>query len=327
MFSGIQPSGEASLGNYLGLIQPAVSLIDDYECIYCIVDLHAITQPYETERMPERVFELAVSLISAGLDPDRCTLFVQSDVPEHTELAWLFNTVTPIGDLQRMTQFKEKSQGLDSVNAGLLNYPVLQAADILLYLADLVPVGDDQRQHLELSREVARRWNRRFGDYFPEPEALIGPGRRIRGLDGVKKMSKSLNNGIPLIAEPDEFRRIVGTAVTDPARVARSDPGNPHVCNVFALHEFFTDPAERDTIEIQCQTAEIGCVDCKRLLADNISRDLAPIQEGARELRQHPDRVREALAAGAEEARAIARETLAEVKERMGLGHAAPARR
>ncbi len=319
VFSGIQPSGEAHLGNYLGAIRRWVELIDEYDCFYCIVDLHAITQDYEVEDMPERVFDLAASLIASGLDPERCTIFVQSHVPEHTELTWLFNTVTPLGDLGRMTQFKEKSGGRESVNAGLLNYPILQAADILLYHADLVPVGEDQRQHLELTREIARRWNARFGEYFPEPEALIGGGNRVLGLDGVSKMSKSKDNIIPLLGSPETIRGAVRTAVTDPARVRKDDPGNPHVCNVFALHEFFTDPADREDIEIRCQTATIGCVECKRLLADNLAGGLAPIRERAAELAAHPGRVRAALEAGAARAREVAQGTIAEARRRMGL--------
>ena len=227
--------------------------------------------------------------------------------------------MTPLGDLQRMTQFKEKAGASESVNAGLLNYPVLQAADILLYRAGLVPVGEDQRQHLELTREIARRWNTRFGDYFPEPQPLIGPGRRVRGLDGVAKMSKSRDNIIPILATPDDLRRTIGTAVTDPARVRKDDPGNPHVCNVFALHGFFSEAAEREDIEIGCQTATIGCVECKRRLADNLVEELAPIREKAEELRAHPDRVYEILDEGARRSRVIARETIAEVCERMGL--------
>ncbi len=263
---------------------------------------------------------MAVSLIAAGIDPERCTLFVQSQVPEHAELTWLFNTVTPVGDLGRMTQFKEKSAGQESVNAGLLNYPVLQAADILLYRADYVPVGEDQRQHLELSREVARRWNARFGDLFPEPETLVGTGSRIRGLDGVSKMSKSKDNTVRFLAEPEELWDRVRTAVTDPARVRKDDPGNPHVCNVYALHEFFTDPANREDIEIRCQTAGIGCVACKRMLADNIAEKLEPARERAADLRAHPDRLVEILTAGADRARAEAERTMREVRERMGVG-------
>ncbi|MFQ5889359.1 MAG: tryptophan--tRNA ligase [Gemmatimonadota bacterium] len=319
IFSGIQPSGEAHLGNYLGAIQGWAALIDRYDCIYCIVDLHAITIPYEPADLQTRVLDMAVSLIASGLDPERCTIFVQSDVPEHAELQWMLNTVTPLGELQRMTQFKEKANRMETVSAGLLNYPVLQAADILLYRADFVPVGEDQRQHLELTREIARRWNARFGEYFPEPEALIGEGRRVLGLDGASKMSKSEGNTIPLLASPEELHAVIRTAVTDPARVRMDDPGNPNVCNVYALHGHFTSPEERDEIEIRCQTATIGCVECKRRLATHVAEQLAPIREKARELTENPHRVREILSTGAERCRGIARQTLGEVRERMGL--------
>jgi tryptophanyl-tRNA synthetase len=320
VFSGIQPSGEVHLGNYLGAIKNWVDLTDDYECIYCIVDLHAITIPYQVDELPERVFDVAVSLVASGLEPDRCTLFVQSHVPEHVELQWLFNTVTPLGDLGRMTQFKDKSERVESVSAGLLNYPVLQAADILLYLAEYVPVGEDQRQHLELTREIARRWNARFGELFPEPDALIiGPGRRVLGLDGVAKMSKSQDNVIPLLATPEELASVIRSAVTDPARKRRDDPGNPHVCNIFSLHGGFSSAAEREEIEARCQTAEIGCVDCKLKLATNIAETLAPIRERADELRAKPELIRDILAEGAERARAIAGPVMAEAYDRMGL--------
>ncbi len=319
VFSGIQPTGELHLGNYLGAVKNWVSLTEDYECIYCIVDLHAITVPYEPDQMPDRVFDLAVSLLAAGLDPDRCTLFVQSAVPEHTELAWILNTVTPLGDLRRMTQFKQKAAREESVNAGLLNYPVLQAADILLYRGERVPVGEDQLQHLELTREVARRWNGRFGEYFPEPEPLVSHAPRILGLDGASKMSKSEGNTIPMLADEEELQSTVGRAVTDPARVRRDDPGNPHVCNIFALHDHFSTREERDEVEVRCQTADLGCVECKRRLASNVAEELAPIRERARQLEDDPDRVYQILEAGAERCRAIARETLEEVYDRMGL--------
>lgn len=321
IFSGIQPSGEMHIGNYLGAVRNWVALLDSYDSFYCIVDLHAITIAYDPQDLEQRVLDLAVGLMASGLDPERCTLFVQSAVPEHAELQWLLGTVTPLGELQRMTQFKDKTRNLESVNAGLLTYPVLQAADILLYLGEHVPVGEDQRQHLELTREIARRWNSRFGDYFPEPQPLILPeGRRILGLDGALKMSKSTGNAIPLLSEPDGLRALIRTAVTDPARVRKDDPGNPHVCNVFALHGHFTPSAERDDIEILCQTAGIGCVDCKSRLADNLVETLAPVRERARELGEHPERVREILADGAARARGVARETIGEVRERMGLG-------
>ncbi|MEE8488638.1 MAG: tryptophan--tRNA ligase [Gemmatimonadota bacterium] len=320
IFSGIQPSGELHLGNYLGAVQNWVGLLADYDAFYCIVDLHAITTAYEPAELSQRVFDMAVGLLASGLDPELCTLFVQSAVPEHAELQWFLGTVTPLGELQRMTQFKDKSQDVESVSAGLLTYPVLQAADILLYLGEYVPVGEDQRQHLELTREIARRWNARFGSYFPEPQALITEGKRVLGLDGASKMSKSQGNTIPLLTEPEEMRVLLRTAVTDPARVRRSDPGNPHVCNVFALHAHCTQTAERDDIEILCQTAGIGCVDCKNQLADNLAAMLAPVRERAQAFRNHPERVWEILAAGGARARSVARDTIAEVRERMGLG-------
>ncbi len=319
VFSGIQPSGEAHLGNYLGAIRNWVELTEEYDCIYSIVDLHAITVPYEVDEMPGRVFDLAVSLLAAGLDPDRCTLFVQSQVPEHAELAWLLNTVTPLGDLQRMTQFKEKAGRQESVDAGLLNYPVLQAADILLYRGQVVPVGEDQLQHLELTREIARRWNARYGELFPEPEPLIGRGRRVLGLDGVAKMSKSRDNTIRLLADPGEIQERLRPAVTDPARVRRDDPGNPNVCNVYALHGHFSPPEEREDVEIRCQTASIGCVECKRRLGEHMARELAPVRERARELQEDPDRVHEILREGARRCRKIAGETLDRAYELMGL--------
>ncbi|MFW6202485.1 MAG: tryptophan--tRNA ligase, partial [Gemmatimonadota bacterium] len=320
VFSGMQPTGLAHLGNYLGALRAWVELQDRAECIYCIVDYHAITVPYEAGALQARIFDLAVSFLAAGLDPDRCTIFVQSDVPEHTELAWLLNTVTPLGDLERMTQFKDKASREESVAAGLLNYPVLQAADILLYRATRVPVGEDQVQHLELTREIARRWNRRFGEYFPEPEPIVGGAKRIRGLDGEAKMSKSRGNTVGMLDEPDAIREAVATAVTDPQRVRRSDPGRPEVCNVFDLHGHFTPRDRVAEIEGACRAAEIGCVECKRQLAENIVERFAPMRERAAEYRARPGRVREILGDGAARCRAIARRTMREVRERMGLG-------
>ncbi len=243
VFSGVQPSGEAHLGNYLGAFRQWVNLQDTYECFFCIVDQHAITGQYDPAVLPQRIFDMAVSLLAVGLDPDRCSIFVQSEVPEHTELAWLFNAVTPVGELERMTQYKDKSSRLESIPAGLLNYPILQAADILIYKAEAVPVGEDQLQHLELAREIARKWNAQYGEIFPEPQAIVGGNRRIMGLDGEAKMSKSLGNTVGILAEPDEIWTQIRTAVTDPQRIRKDDPGRPEVCNVYSLHEFFTDPA------------------------------------------------------------------------------------
>jgi tryptophanyl-tRNA synthetase len=231
-FSGIQPSGIAHLGNDLGAIRNYVRLQHEYEAIYCIVDYHALTSTHDPDLLRERTRDMAASLLALGLDPEQCTLFVQSHRPEHTELAWIFNTITPLGELERQTQFKEKAQRQESVAAGLLNYPVLQAADILLYRAELVPVGEDQVQHLELSREIARKWNAEFGgghDYFPEPKPLLTEAKRIMGLDGQAKMSKSLGNTIGLLDTPDEIWQKLRPAKTDPARVTRKDPGTPEL--------------------------------------------------------------------------------------------------
>jgi len=320
IFSGMQPSGEAHLGNYLGALRRWVELQDEYECIFCIVDDHAITAGGDPSELPRRTFDLAVSFLAVGLDPERSTIFVQSDVPEHTELAWLFNAVTPIGDLERMTQFKDKSKRFESVPAGILNYPILQAADILLYKADAVPVGEDQKQHLELTRDIARKWNGAYGEgFFPQPEPLIGEAGRILGLDGEAKMSKSMGNTVPILAEPDEIWERVRTAVTDPQRVRRDDPGRPEVCNVFSLHEHLTDSERLPDIASQCRAGTRGCVDCKRILAESIAETFAPMRARAAEFEENPARVREILDSGAARARAIASETVAEVRRRMGL--------
>ena len=325
IFSGVQPTGEAHLGNYLGAFKQWVELQDSADCIFSIVDYHAITVAYDPAELQKRTFDMAVSLLAAGLDPDKCTIFVQSAVPEHTELAWLLNTVTPLGELERMTQFKDKSSGMESIPAGLLNDPVLQAADILLYRADAVPVGEDQLQHLELTREIARRWNRQFGDYFPEPQALIGKAGRIRGLDGGAKMSKSRGNTVGMLESPESIAAKVRTAVTDPQRVKRSDPGRPEVCNVFSLHGFFTPAEDVARIDLECRSAELGCVACKRMLAESIARAFEPMRERAAEYGAHPERVHEILGDGAARCRRLAQETIREVRERMGFYQSVPA--
>jgi len=320
IFSGIQPSGELHIGNYLGAVRNWVQLQDRYECIYCIVDYHAITGTYEPEDLRRRTREMAVSLFAAGLDPKKSTLFVQSMVPEHTELAWVFNSVTPLGELERQTQFKDKAQRQESVNAGLLIYPVLQAADILLYRADLVPVGEDQVQHLELAREIARKWNTKFAsELFFEPKPLLTATRRIMGLDGQTKMSKSLGNTIGLLEEPDEVWAKLRPAMTDPARVRRTDPGTPEICNIYHLHKAFNDEATVEHVAVQCRSAGWGCIDCKKVLLDGMMRELTPIRERARELEAHPERVTDALAEGAARSGKIARETMRVVRETMGL--------
>ena len=320
IFSGIQPSGELHIGNYLGAIRNWVQLQHQHECIYCVVDYHAITGSYEPDDLRRRTSDMVISLLAAGLDPEKCTLFIQSMVPEHTELQWIFNTVTPLGELERQTQYKDKASRQESVLAGLLNYPVLQAADILLYRAEAVPVGEDQLQHLELSREIARRWNAKFGvDYSPEPRPLLTATRRIMGLDGRAKMSKSLGNTIGLLEEPDSIWEKLRPAVTDPARVRRTDPGTPEVCNIYHLHQAFSDAATVGHVAVQCRSAGWGCVDCKRVLFESIRRELDPIRERAAELRERPELVRDVLEQGAARCRAIASETMREVKQRMGL--------
>jgi tryptophanyl-tRNA synthetase len=247
VFSGIQPSGELHIGNYLGAVQNWVKLQTQHDCLFCVVDLHAITQPYDPATLPSLTMEMAISLYAAGLDPDQCIVFVQSHVVEHTELNWLLTTVAPLGELERQTQFKDKAQRQESVPMGLLAYPVLQAADVLLYKASLVPVGEDQVQHLELMREIARRWSNRFADgYFPEPQPLLTKTRRVLGLDGKAKMSKSLGNTIGIFESPEAIWEKLRPAATDPARVTRKDPGTPEICNIFTLHQGFSPP---DTVE------------------------------------------------------------------------------
>lgn len=322
VFSGMQPTGEAHLGNYLGALRQWVELQDQADCIFCVVDYHAITAPYDQATLAGRTFDMAVSFLAAGLDPDRCTIFVQSDVPEHTELAWLLNTVTPVGDLERMTQYKEKAEGMESIPSGILNYPILMAADILLYRATMIPVGEDQLQHLELTREVARRWNHRFGEFFPEPKGILSSARRIRGLDGQAKMSKSMGNTIGMLDSPDAITQALRGAVTDPQRIRRSDPGRPEVCNVFTLHGHFTDPEQVAEIEKGCRAATLGCVQCKGMLAEAIGETFAPIRERAAEYRARPELVHEILGDGAARCRRLAGETLREVRDRMGLEYA-----
>jgi len=320
IFSGIQPSGEITIGNYLGAIRNWVKLIEQYDSIFCIVDLHAITVAYEPSELRRKTFEAAAANIAAGLDPEKCTLFVQSEVPEHAELTWYFNTVTPMGDLGRMTQFKEKSKlHSENINVGLFDYPVLQAADILLYKADRVPVGEDQVQHIELSREIARKFNARFGDIFPEPQALLSPTPRIMGLDGKSKMSKSMNNYIGLVEEPDSIRKKLSTALTDENRKRRNDPGNPDICNIFTLHKNFSSAEEVESIDSECRKAGIGCVDCKKMLGDNMLRELDPIRTRYRELLGKPDEVAEPLRRGADRCREIAGTVMDEVRKAMGL--------
>ena len=320
VLSGIQPSGTIHLGNYHGAIKNWVAMLDEYDCYFCIVDYHAMTVPYDPARMPELVFDAACVNMACGLDPERCVLFIQSHVIEHTELAWIFNCITPLGEAMRMTQFKEKSEEhKQHVNLGLLTYPVLQAADILLYRARFVPVGEDQVQHIELAREIARKFNNTFGEYFPEPSAKLTQAARIKGLDGRKKMSKSLNNYIGMTDPPEVVWSRLRGAFTDPARKRKNDPGHPEVCNIFSLHKVYSHPTEVMEIDADCRSAKIGCVECKKRLAARIDAANAPVIERYRALHADPDRVRDVLKEGAKKAKALAVETMEEVRRRTGL--------
>lgn len=320
IFSGIQPTGEIHLGNYVGAIRNWVYLQDEYDCIFSVVDYHAITIEYPAEEMKKRTLDTAVILLACGLTPEKANIFVQSHVQEHTELAWIFNTVTPIGEVERMTQFKDKArQHRANINMGLMDYPVLQAADILLYKAGYVPVGEDQVQHIELCREVARKFNARFSPIFPEPEELLSLAPRILGVDGQSKMSKSLGNYIGILEEEGDVWEKLRTAVTDVNRVRRKDPGNPEVCNIYTIHRAFSDNSMLIEIDKGCTTAGIGCIDCKKMLFENLKKELEPIRYKASELQGNMDYVMDVLAQGAAACKKTATATMDEVHRAMGL--------
>ncbi len=319
VFSGARPTGRQHIGNYLGAIQNYVALQQDYECVYCIVDIHALTTLENTSRLQEDIHEMMLDWLAAGLDPQKSILFVQSHVPEVMELYTLLGMITPLSWLLRVPTFKEKARMQpQNVNYGLVGYPVLMTADIVLYKAEIVPVGEDQLPHLELAREIARRFNALFGDTFPEPKAKLTSFPMVLGLNGAQKMGKSYNNHVELAATPEETKKLVVTAVTDPARQYRSDVGHPEVCNVFSLHRFFSS-GRIDEIAAECSSAGIGCVDCKKILAENINAALADLRERRASFAARPKYVAEVLADGANRAKAIAAETLAEVKGKMGL--------
>lgn len=320
VFSGIQPTGSLHLGNYVGAVQNWVRMQETHDCIICIVDLHALTIAYDPRTYQEQVMGMATDLLACGIDPARCILFVQSHVPEHAELQWLLATIAPLGALERMTQYKDKArQHEDNLNLGLLAYPVLQAADILLYRAEAVPVGEDQAQHLELTREIARKFNYRFGEVFPEPETILTHARRLPGLDGLAKMSKSRYNTIDLTDTAVEVWAKLRPAVTDPARKRRTDPGDPNNCPIGLMHDAISSAEQQDYITWGCTTAGIGCIDCKKILNENVNRLLDPIRTRRAELIARPDEVRAVLREGAARARAIARETMRAVRAAMGL--------
>jgi tryptophanyl-tRNA synthetase len=318
IFSGIQPSGVVHLGNDLGAVRNYVKLQFEFEAIYCIVDYHALTSTHDPDVLRTRTREMAASLLALGLDPDRCTLFVQSHRPEHTELAWLFTTVTPVSWLERTPTYKEKRLTQpDDINHGLLTYPVLQAADIAIYKASRVPVGKDQAAHLELSREIVRTFNSRYGETFPEPQAVFTEAPTVLGTDGVRKMSKSVGNTIDVLGDPALIRKQIMSMVTDTKRILRTDPGRPEVCNVCQLHRFFGPDWEE--IQDGERTARTGCVDTKKLLADRVVAHYATARERYIELLAHPDEVDGVLEAGADRLRPMADATMDEVRRKMGL--------
>ena len=318
IFSGIQPSGIVHLGNDLGAIRNYVALQSEFEAIYCIVDYHALTTVHDGELIRQRTRDMAASLLALGLDPERCTLFVQSHRPEHTELAWLLATVTPASWVERTPSFKEKREARpEDVNHALLTYPVLQAADIAIYKAAIVPVGGDQAAHLELSREIVRAFNRTYGETFPEPKAVHTETPVVLGTDGVRRMSKSIGTTIEVLADPAVIRKQVMSMVTDTLRILRTDPGRPEVCNVCQMHRFFGTDLE----EIQGgeRTARTGCVDTKKLLADRIVAHYAPARERYLELMARPADIEGILEAGADRLRPRAEATMDEVRHKMGL--------
>ena len=318
-FSGIQPSGRLHIGNYFGAIKQWIALQDSYEPVFGIVDFHGMTARYDPKDMPVRVLDAAASYLAAGLDPAKSIIMLQSLVLEHLELAWILNCITPMGRLSRIPTFKDKvRQNPDNVNMGLFGYPVLMAADILLYKSEIVPVGEDQVPHLEFTREMARRFNSVFGETFPEPAEVLSKGAKIVGTDGVNKMSKSLDNCIYLDDTDEEISKKLATAVTDPARKRRTDPGDPEVCNIYAYHQIFSTPEEIAYCAEGCRSAGIGCVDCKRIVAAHIQEMVAPVRERRKELLTRPSDVRDILRAGADRARPIAQETMREVRDKIG---------
>jgi tryptophanyl-tRNA synthetase len=319
VFSGIQPSGASHLGNYLGAQVNYVALQDQYDAIYAIVDYHAMTTIHDGALMRQLTHEMVLDLLAVGLDPERCALIRQSDFPEHAELAWIFNTVVPVAWAERTPTYKEKrEQGVEN-SLGLLDYPVLQAADIVIYKASRVPIGKDQAVHLEMSREIVRAFNRRYGPIFPEPRPVFTDAPVVLGTDGVRKMSKSAGNTIPIFAEPDEIRRLVTSMVTDPLRIRRTDLGRPEVCNVCQLHRYFGS----DFLQIQDgeRTARTGCVETKGLLAERIIEHFRPMRERRRQLAADPAHVERVLAASAEKVRPILELTMQEVRAATGIGH------
>ncbi|MHB8806408.1 MAG: tryptophan--tRNA ligase [Anaerolineaceae bacterium] len=321
VFSGARPTGRQHLGNYLGAVKNYVKLQDDYDCIYCIVDIHALTTMETTKDLKSNTLEMALDWLAAGVRADETIIFIQSHVPEVMELHTMLSMVTPLGKLTDLPTFKEKvREQPNNVNYGLVGYPVLMAADILLYKANFVPVGVDQAPHIEFTREVARSFNFRYGkNVLVEPQMKVTEVPKVLGIDGQQKMGKSLNNHIEIAATPEETQQRIMQMVTDPARIKRSDPGNPDVCNVFSMHKVFSSKEEIDMVNVECRRAGIGCVDCKKLYAKNLNAHLAPFREQRSMLAMKPQEIWDILDEGARRARIIATETMREVRDAIGL--------
>ena len=322
ILSGMRPTGKLHLGNLVGALSNWVRLQDEYDSYHFVADWHMLTTDYaDTSSLQENIREMVTDWLAAGLDPKKATFFVQSRILEHAELHLIFSMITPLGWLERVPSYKEQLENIrdrDLHMYGFLGYPVLQAADILMYKANAVPVGEDQVPHIELTREIARRFNHFYGAIFPEPEAQLTHSPRLPGTDG-RKMSKSYGNAIYLSDPPAVVEKKVAGMMTDPARQRRTDPGNPDVCPVFDHHKIFSSQALIDRVNRECRTAEIGCVECKKLMAAALNEKLAPIQERRKQYEQNPQRVWEILDEGTARARKVAEATMSEVRQAVNL--------
>jgi tryptophanyl-tRNA synthetase len=321
VFSGARPTGRQHLGNYLGAIKNYVALQDDYECVYCIVDLHALTTVEDTVNLRQNTYEMALDFLAAGIRPAETIMFIQSHVPQVTELHTILSMVSPLGKLTDLPTFKDMvRQHPQNVNYGLVGYPVLMTADIVLYKSNIVPVGIDQAPHLEFARETVRSFNYRYNtNVLIEPQMKNTEIPKVLGIDGVEKMSKSLDNHIELAATPQETLQRVMQMVTDPQRMRRTDPGRPEVCNVFSMHKIFSSAEEVASIDTECRRAGIGCVDCKKRFAANLNAHLAPFRERRIDLAKDMNAVKAVLDDGAARAREIAERTMVEVRAAVGL--------
>ncbi len=320
IFSGMRPTGKLHLGHLVGALQNWVVLQKEYRCIFSIVDWHALMGEYEdSSQIKENIFEMAVDWMACGIDPERSIVFVQSDVPEHLELYMTFSCFTPLGWLERNPTYKEQLREIktrDLHTYGFLGYPVLQAADILLYKANSVPIGEDQLPHIELTREIARKFNHLYNkEVFEDCQAILTQTPRLLGLDG-RKMSKSYDNAINLSDSLPVIEKKISSMITDPQRIKLSDPGHPDVCNVFSYYKVF-DPAQTQDVCVWCTKAQKGCTECKKILARAIIKKLEPIQQRRQEIAANPDKVREVLAFGAKKAKAIAEETMRQVRQQI----------